>query len=98
MSSALPSTGATRAQRARLRGGWLLVVRALWIFYFIYGLANFVYQLPVAFRRLSDPTVVGEIEIPLDLYAWITVSLAVLAIAVASVVALIIFWRRAHDW
>jgi hypothetical protein len=85
-------------ERPRLAGGWLALARALWIFYFIRVLANFAYQPSFAFQQFSDPAIVGSIGMPLDLYAWITVSLAVLALVFASVVAVILFWRRSDNW
>src|SRR5262245_4812571 len=96
-----PSSSVGREEerdRSNLQGGWLALARVFWIFYFIWVLANFVYQLPFAFRQFSDPAIVGSIGMPLDLYAWITVSLAVLALVFASVVAVILFWRRSDNW
>jgi hypothetical protein len=86
-----------RQDRSNLQGGWLALARALWIFCFSWVLTNLVYQPPFAFKETSDAIVVGEIGMPLDLDAWITAPLAVLALVFASVVAVIHYWRRSES-
>lgn len=91
------TTRSISASALPLTDGWLTLVRLLWLYYAISALATFVYQLPFAFAQLRVPAIIGDIGMPLDLYAWIIVGLAVLTTAVTVVVAAILFWRRSRD-
>ena len=91
------TTRSLSASERPLTGSWLTLARLLWLYYALSALATFVYQLPVAFAQLRIPAIIGAIGMPLDLYAWIIVSLAVLTTVVTIVVAAILFWRRSHD-
>ncbi len=91
------TTQSVSASERPLTGGWLMSARLLWLYYAISALATFVYQLPFAFAQLHVPAIIGAIGMPLDLYAWTIVSLAVLTTVVTVVAAAVLFWRRSHD-
>src|SRR5262245_16279186 len=60
MSSALPSTGATRAQRGRLRGATLMVARILWLALALPTVALTVIGVPLYYRLLLTPCAEGS--------------------------------------
>src|SRR5262245_11056021 len=87
-----------RQGRSNPRGGRLALARVFWLFSCFYVLAIDIDQLPFAFDQLRNPAYVGQIGIPLDLYAWSIVLLAALTMIVSIGTAAVLFWRRSHDW
>src|ERR1700730_16625271 len=97
----------------RLRGGWLVLVRAVWILIVTLSLAVSVADIPLEFRRLQTICVgsscdnqrlttrivqdLHQLNLPVDFFATYLVIFGFASLLVWVAVALLIFWRRSDD-
>jgi signal transduction histidine kinase len=97
----------------RLRGGWLVLVRAAWILIVTLSLAVSIADLPLEFRRLHTICVgsscddqqltagivqdLHHLDLSVDFFATYLVIFGFGSLLVWVVVALLIFWRKSDD-
>src|SRR5262249_52806298 len=96
----------------RLRGGWLILARAVWILLIILSLAVSIAALPLRWRQLHSICVgsscsqlltirivqdLHSLNLSVDFFASYIIILESSSLLVWVAVALLIFWRRSND-
>ncbi|MGO8949103.1 MAG: hypothetical protein ACLQUY_15940 [Ktedonobacterales bacterium] len=93
-----------------LRGRWLLLATATWLFLFVAILVQFIILLPSyipsvehlcpqdCFFSSETARVFASRGVTVAAFAWTTLVFYVILVLVSSVLAGILFWRRSHEW
>jgi hypothetical protein len=89
-AQATVNTDLHHATSTRLRGPWLVLLRLAWVVLSVLALIIFMASLPVYFASQQKSYTVG--------YAVFLLALGIFVALVWFIVALLIFWRKAHDW
>ncbi len=103
-----------RVTDTRLRGGWLVLARVIWVALIVFTVGIFVIGLPVYFAQLQticsgtacaysqlsseQATALRALGLSLGGYAAYMVALAIISEGVCVAVSGLIFWRKSHDW
>lgn len=98
------------ASSTLLTGHRLTIARVIWVIIFVGLLTAFVIDAPFYFATMSQVCPEGcglnekqamalnGVGISTTAFAWIALSLNSFIVLVSTVLALILFWRRSHDW